>query len=222
MDARIQTEGFAARLYGGCDSLEDPSLDARNAQPLWAVDADPVVRLIPFEAGARFDLWALRGAKRLGHDGRGLIGVVAPVDATGVRFRLGGQIGQGAPFAFAVQSGAHLNDRLRAAERFQLRAAGRAPKPPQPRKAAFDHMGRLIALDAMADGVSRRETAGLVFGSAAREHWTADPRHRSNLRYLLQRAEELRDRGYRTLAGLPKRLGPDGSPAENRTSPFSV
>lgn len=219
----IQTTDFAARRPpGGCDSLEDPCLDAREAQPLWASDSGAALQLITADAGVAFDLWSIRGPKRLGHDGRCLTGVVAPCAATGVRFRLADRLNHGEPFAFAVASGARLAERLRAAERFQLRAAGRTPKAPQPHKAAFDHMGRLIALDAMAIGVSRRDAAGLVFGRAAQDDWNTDPRHRSNLRYLLQRAEALRDGGYRALAGLPERPGDDDPNAENPTPPFSA
>jgi hypothetical protein len=207
----------------GLQALEDPTLDARDAQPLWERDPDTAVQLIPHSGGGRFDLWSFRGRKVLIHDGAGVAGVVAPAAATGVRFRLSTPVLEGQPFAFAITPGPRLGERFRAAEWFQQRAAGGEPKASQPSKTALDHMRRLMALDAMAAGLRQRQIAGLVFGPAASDDWHADPRHRSNLRYLLRRAEALRDGGYRGLIGLPEPESPrKGQAEENHASRFST
>ena len=207
----------------GLRALEDPALDARDVQPIWAANRDTEVQLIPFSSGSHFDLWSFRGSKTLIHDGVGVAGVVAPATATGVRFRLSTQVLEGQPFAFAITPGPRLGERFRAAEWFQQRAAGGEPKAPQPSKTALDHMRRLMALDAMAAGLRQRQIGGLIFGVAAFDDWHTDPRHRSNLRYLLRRAEALRDGGYRGLIGLPAPQNPpQGQAEENHASRFST
>jgi hypothetical protein len=191
-----------ARLWG-LKVLEDPSDDARVAQPHWTHDPQMIVQLVSARRGSRFDLWAMYGRKTLVQDEDGVVGVAAPDSAAGVRFRVSTPVLDGRPFAFAVPAGPGLGDRFADAERFQKRYAGAEPRIPQPRKSAFDQMHRLLALDALAAGLRGRQLAALIFGPIAEREWETDGRHRSNLRYLLRRAEEFRDGGYRALAGLP-------------------
>lgn len=187
----------------GLKALHDPSEDARVAQPLWVNDSHAVTPLIPSRRGPRFDLWALRGRKVLVQDEDGVVGIAAPDVATRVRFRVSKPVLDGEPFAFAVPPGTGLADRFADIERLQRRLAGAEPMVPQSRKSAFDQMHRLLALDALAAGLRGRQLAALIFGPIAEREWETDGRHRSNLRYLLRRAEEFRDGGYRALAGLP-------------------
>lgn len=184
--------------------MEDPLLDARAAAPVWTHGGVDLVHLTPDQAAPRFDLWRFAGPKSFFAEDETMVGVIDAADASGVRFRLVPTALEHG-FAFSIPSGPGLADRLRAAHRFHLRANGATPKPAQPKKSAFDHMHRLMALDGQSLGLGRREVAGLIFGQKAVRDWADDPRHRSNMRYLLQRAEALRDGGYRLLAGLPPR-----------------
>ena len=58
------------RSVGGCDSAEDPRLDARDANPLWAIDTDDLLhvraaRRQPQPPDKRFSLWRVIGRKSL-------------------------------------------------------------------------------------------------------------------------------------------------------------
>ena len=84
-----------------------------------------------------------------------------------------------------------------------------APKPKWTKTTQILRNG-LIALDSLEQGLSRREIAALIYGEdAAGEDWGDDSSSlRSQLRYVIKKAEALRDGGY-LVELLGARIGPE-------------
>lgn len=194
---------------GGCDSAEDPRLDARHANPLWAIDTDDwlhvrAARRQPQPPDKRFSLWRVIGRKSLTHTGSDLRFTVKSGEQ-GLHVALDDSIADGTAFFSTVPLDRGLRNRL---TRFHAEARlldGEKP-PPQARatsRAALLHLRALQAIDGVRDGASHRDIAAVLVGvDTARDRWSADSELRAQVRYLVARAEGLMRGGYLALAGL--------------------
>ena len=191
-----------APSLGGCDFLEDPTLDARTAEPVWLPDPDPLVAAAPaiVDGAVPFSLWALPGRKNLVHDGRRLL-MRSMIGRRVIRLAISLALGDGMPFAYSVPAGERGKRGLRAAEALDATLAGDGPKSRRPGVTRSDlvHMRALQALDAESDGASERAIAELVFGPFDEPESWNDSAVRASVRYLLDHGRGLRDGGYRDL-----------------------
>jgi hypothetical protein len=211
----------------GLRTLEDPTLDAREALPDWLNARACTTRVIPDDdpipATSPFELWRLPGRKQLQHDGRGLV-LAARWPGCCVRLMLSPELHDGMPHAFAMRAcrepcvryRARVNDldQLAAASRCEPSAATR----PRPSPSTLQALLTLQALDANQAGASLREIAEGLFGSAeVASAWHADSALRARVRRLVQRGQSLMDGGYRELAGIDPLDSP--SRGRNRLTP---
>ncbi|MBK6745290.1 DUF2285 domain-containing protein [Ottowia sp.] len=183
----------------GLRLLEDPALDARDAQPAWlpghaAVvqlypDADPPVDAEPFA------FWRIPGHKQLIHDGKGLA-LIARSPGRCMRFALAPGVEDGMAVAYAHRGGA--NAHLRGGLTTDAAPMAR-PRPPP---AALLELHTLQALDATLAGASLHQIAEGLFGEEAAADWYADGGLRSKVRRLVRRGDALMRGGYRCLAQL--------------------
>jgi len=192
----------AVPSLGGCDVLEDPTLDARSAEPVWHPDPDPLVAFAPaiVDEAEPFSLWSLPGRKSLVHDGRRLL-MRSLFGRRVVRGAVSLSLSDGMPFAYAAPSGSRGQRTLQAAAELDAALAGTplATRKPPVTRSDVVHMRALQALDAERDGGSEHDIADLVFGAfAAPESWN-DSAVRANVRYLLDHGRRFRDGGYRDL-----------------------
>ena len=188
-----------AALRWGLRLLEDPALDARDAQPAWLPGHDAVVQLYPNADppmdAERFTLWRIPGHKQLLHDGKRLA-LIARSPSLCQRYALAPGLEDGMAVAHAYR-GRH--------------AAPAAPMPgtpasmarPRPPPAALLELHTLQALDATLAGASLRDVAEGLFGADAAAGWYSDGGLRSKVRRLVRRGDALMRGGYRRLAQLP-------------------
>lgn len=185
---------------GGCDFLEDPRLDAREADIAWLPDPDALLALGPAvrDDDEPFSLWSIPGRKSLFHDGTRLL-VRSRFGRRVVRLAISLSLSEGAPYAYAISPG-RSGSRAAAAEL----ADALAGVPDRRRGAAVSrtmlvHMRALQALDADKAGASEREIASLVLGPIRPDLAWNDSAARAQVRYLLRHGHALRDGGYRQL-----------------------
>jgi len=195
---------------GGYDDVEDPRLDARHANPLWAIETDAWLDVRPARrpaqpADPRFSLWRVPGRKSLIDAGRELH-LTARYGELCLHAALDEAIADGTAFRVTVPLEDGLRHRLA-----QVQAAARMLNGEHARsrsraisRTALLHLRALQAIDGVRDGASHREIAGALFGAdAVRNRWSADSELRAQVRYLVARAEGLVGGGYLALAGLP-------------------
>ena len=184
----------AARRWG-LRLLEDPALDARDAQPAWLPGHDAVVQLYPDADppidAERFTLWRIPGHKQLLHDGKGLM-LIARSPGHWQRFVLAPGLVDGMAVAYAYRGRGvtHAPD---------------TPAPmarPRPPPAVLLELHTLHALDATLAGASLREVGEGLFGADAVADWYSDGGLRSKVRRLVRRGDALMRGGYRRLAQL--------------------
>ncbi|MDH5835335.1 DUF2285 domain-containing protein [Luteimonas kalidii] len=154
-------------------------------------------------AAARFDLWAIPGAKSLTVDGADLhLHVRAGSELIGLV--LSERLHDGDHFACVVPVGATIQ---RARQLLDL-AFGLLRRPrvgtrtsvSRPSRSAVVHARALQALDGALAGASQREIAIAAFGEArVAVDWSADSELRAQVRYLIQRGRALMEGQYRTL-----------------------
>ncbi|MEQ6437976.1 DUF2285 domain-containing protein [Comamonas sp. w2-DMI] len=178
----------------GLRLLEDPALDARDAQPAWLPGSDAVVQLHPDADppadATPFSLWHIPGHKQLLHDGKGLA-LNAHSPGRCLRFALAPGLEDGMAVAYA--------QRGRGAPNVPDTPAPMArPRPPP---VALLELHTLQALDATLAGASLRQVAEGLFGSdAVTADWHADGELRARVRRLVRRGTALMRGGYRRLA----------------------
>jgi hypothetical protein len=192
--------------------LEDPGLDARDADPVWLVDHPGLAQLHPdldpIPDAAAFDFWRIPGRKGLMHDGR-CLRLTASTPGCRVTLAMAPGLDDGDAFVIAMRPGAQLGFRSRAISDAlnNLAGASEAALPGQtfarPSATALLELHTLQALDASLAGASLREVAAGLFGAAAVTHgWHADAGLRSKVRRLVRRGRMLMLEGYRRLAQL--------------------
>jgi len=202
----------AAQAWG-LRLLEDPALDAREAQPHWCPDPAASVQLHPDldvpEDGLRFDLWALPGHKQLHHDGHRLR-LAVNLPGRQVRLALAPGLADGMPYAYGARAAANTDaeaarTRHRTLARSVALSDGRSPLAfaqacERPAPMALQEMHSLQALDGTLAGASLREVAEGLFGAdAVANGWHTDSGLRSRVRRLVQRGDALMRGGYRRL-----------------------
>lgn len=210
---RRQRRSDLARRWG-LRVLEDPSLDARDAHPLWTPEPEAVIQLYPDAdpppSAQRFGLWRLAGRKQLLHDGSRLVLLTRFVNS-GVRLALAPGLAAGMPYVHAVRATANAghNGRVLAAELETLDTLSTGALPhaktsPRPSPTALLELRTLQALDGTLAGASLRTIASVLFGAStvARE-WHADGSLRARVRRLVRRGRGLMQGGYCKLVPLP-------------------
>lgn len=196
-------------IGGGCDSAEDPRLDAREARPLWITAADELLHVRAsraHDASPRpiFDLWRVPGRKRLALVDSGLT-LLTEVSAQRLRMSLADDLCDGAAYACTVPLGPGLRGQLDAFNAQAQVLQGHAPAEDSTRtvtRAALLHLRALQALDGAQAGTSHRDIAQTLFGLEAAMRWHADGELRAQVRHLLRRAEAYMGGGYLSLAGI--------------------
>jgi hypothetical protein len=194
---------------GGCDSAEDPRLDAREARPLWITAADELLHVCASRAhgaSARptFDLWRVPGRKRLALGGAGLT-LLTEVSTQRLHLSLANDLVDGAAYACMVPLGPGLRGQLDAFDAQARVLRGHAPARSCVRpatRAALLHLRALQTLDGAQAGASHRDIAQALFGFDAVVRWHADGELRAQVRHLLRRAEAYMSGGYLSLAGI--------------------
>ena len=198
---RQQTHQAAQRaaLRWGLRLLEDPALDARDAQPAWLPGHAAVVQLYPDadpppDANV-FDVWRIPGHKQLIHDGKGLA-LIARSPGHCLRFVLAPGLEDGMAVAYANRGSG-------GGAAAPMRSATLATARPRPTQAAMLELNTLQALDATLAGASLRDVAEGLFGAdAVAADWHADGELRARVRRLVRRGTALMRGGYRRLAQL--------------------
>jgi hypothetical protein len=206
-----QRQPEAAQRWG-LRLLEDPHLDARDAQPAWFPDYPELIHLYPdvdpMPDSVAFDFWRLPGRKELVHDGRRLL-LTTRSPGCCLRLTVAPGLEQGMAYVHAVRACARPCARFRAIAAELDRRAVAADAAPfaaarcRPSPAALLELHTLQALDATLAGASLREVAAGLFGpSAVTDGWHADGGLRSKVRRLVRRGRALMHGGYRRLAQL--------------------
>lgn len=197
---------------GGCESAEDPRLDARTAHPLWIATTDELLHVRASTArGASdrppFDLWRVPGRKRLALGGAGLT-LLAEVSAQRLRVALAADLADGAAYTVTVPLSSGLRGQLDAftAQAQVLEGHAQAVAPARAAtRAALLHLRALQALDGAQAGASHRDIAQALFGlEAVTLRWHDDGELRAQVRHLLRRAEAYMKGGYLALAGVAR------------------
>jgi hypothetical protein len=195
------------RCRWGLAFAEDPTLDARQAQPVWVPDPEHLIGLVPAPAwssrGDRFSLWAIPGAKRLTHDGSRIL--LSAHSVTGsMQLAIDAGVSEDSPYAYAVLADERAAWRWQAIEAHRRKLIGTRRPPPGVAwpvdRIALMHMRSLQALDGIAAGASQRAIAMALFGMArVLRDWHADSDVRAQTRHLIDRGNELVRGGYRRL-----------------------
>ncbi|MGB6105921.1 MAG: DUF6499 domain-containing protein, partial [Pusillimonas sp.] len=104
---RSQAAQQAAHRWG-LRLLEDPDLDARDAQPAWLPGHASMVQLYPDADppanASLFDLWHIPGYKHLQHDGRCLV-LIASSPGYCQRYALAPSLENGMAVVYAIRGG---------------------------------------------------------------------------------------------------------------------
>ncbi len=185
--------------------MEDPLLDAVEAQPAWLIDPDDLIRLTghPGSAAAPFSIWDWPGHKRMTFDGKRFLFTVR-VGTHDLRMALDETVYDGQPVAYLIPSDAHALTYLKAIER-QRRLTESAPPPKpiaqaRPNRISTMHMHCLQAIDGEFAGANHREIAEVLFGAErVSKEWGTDSELRVRIRHLLKRARDYKDGEYRRL-----------------------
>ncbi len=218
----------------GLARLENPTLDARQAHPIWDAHLPVLLHLraahpsewltdemvdADADSDVGLNLWHIPGRKDLSVLPDGLA-LQARDGARCLRVRLDAGVLAGAPAQCVVplDTRLHAQAALLATHAAQL-APRRAPAVRRAFRAKADavrvsqaslrHLRALQALDGVRAGASQRMIAEVLYGAdRVREEWYADSALRAQLRHSLARALALMRGGYLGLAGL-RHAAPD-------------
>lgn len=192
----------------GLRLLENPDLDARDAQPNWCLDPTGVVQVHPdadpLDDALPFQLWALPGEKQLLHDGRRLLLIHRDAGRT-LRLMLSLSLRDGMAHVYAVRASPQLPLRWRTAETTlatldALQARALRSARDRPRRTTLLHMRTLQALDGVQAGASQRQIAEVLFGAVGvSAQWHSDGQLRAYVRRLIARGRRLMQGGYHRL-----------------------
>ena len=233
------SQRIAARW--GLAALIDPTLDARQVSPVWAIDDFPPVMLVRDQMLCeqanlpelrRFSLWSLAGRKSLVAEGAG-IHLVVRSSKRAMQVRIGDRLNEGDQFAYQIPP--ICDDQAAWSALVALREimcetrGGKQNSAERPGRADFMHAHALQALDGAKAGASQRQLALAIFGRACvGSNWQADSALRAQVRYLIRKARALMNgQFYRliecTLASStcrrPARCRDRAAPDENQSDP---
>ena len=185
----------------GLTALENPSLDARTAQPMWDQVPEGQLRIVPLEddtLSRTFSLWTVPGRKMLCHDGSRLR-LTVEIHGTRAHIAIHPALQSGDRFGFGFSSATPLPQqasRVEAAVRVVSGDHGTGAVHAV-RREALVHMNILQALDATHAKASQREAARTLFGpSEVTRHWHPDSDLRAKIRHYLQRGRALMRSDY--------------------------
>lgn len=198
-----------SRPYGGCRVVDDPDLDARQANPLWSTCTNALLHLRATgeqdaPVAKTFSTWRIPGRKRISHAGNELV-ITTGNWPYRLRASLSTELEDGDACCVVVPIDVPLHARQPA---YQMQARvirGEVARPTSrpATRAALLHLRALQALDATQAGARHRDIAGVLFGAdAVHLRWTADSELRAQVRHLINRAEGLMRGGYLALAGV--------------------
>lgn len=189
----------------GLRYFEDPRLDARSAEPLWLHDPDARIRLTADHErySNAFTLWGMQGQRRLVHDGHRLL-LTHTIGYQQVRLVIDANIYDGQAVAYVISAGAQRSAQWHAVDHYERLLSLSSSRQPltvqRPSRAALLHMRSLQAIDGTIAGASHRAIATVLFGSEAVDaRWDSDSELRSQVRYLLRRAQTYCTTKYREL-----------------------
>jgi hypothetical protein len=198
----------------GLRLLEDPSRDARYAQPTWLSDPDGLPHLYPDMATAPdapvFALWRMPGRKQLAHDGQRVLLTAYRPEGT-LRAAFSPSLEHGMAYAHGLAAGTRLRERWRAATTTMEQLDGyygcdaalpgsHAHTHGRPGRIALLHMRSLQTLDGLDAGATQREVAQALFGAdVVAERWHDLGELRAQVRRLARRGRALVVGGYRRL-----------------------
>lgn len=188
----------------GLTALENPSLDARTAQPMWDQVPEGQLRIVPLEddrLSLTFSLWTIPGRKTLCHDGCRLQ-LTVEIHGTRVHIAIHPALRSGDRFGYGFSSGTPLPQqasRVEAAVRV-VRGDPSTDAAHAVRREALVHMRTLQALDATHAKASQREAARTLFGlDEVMRHWHVDSDLRAKIRHYLHRGRALMRSDYLAL-----------------------
>lgn len=203
-----RSEAVASASRWGLLALEDPTLNAEEAHPLWWPLPTSVVELqraAVERCGAyRLGVWQMPGRKSLVHAGDRLhVRIALPRE----RYRLNVPVDwiDGGPVAYALAADADMVQRWAAIRRVNAllgapRTSLRPAHADTPDRTAITHMRALQALDGCIAGASHRDIALCLFGAKrVASAWSSDGELRAQTRYCIRRARQWMDSGYRRL-----------------------
>lgn len=180
----------------GLHVLENPTLDARDAHPVWYPEPAGVVQLhpdlVPAADAMPFDLWRIAGHKHLFHDGHHLA-LTVRLPGRCRHFAVASVLEYGMPYVHAMHDGdAELPP--------VTRDAAWSCSRPRPGRAALVEAHTLQMLDATLAGASLRDAAEALVGTTVViADWHADGALRARVRRLAHRGNGLMRGGYRRL-----------------------
>lgn len=219
----------------GLVRLENPTLDAREAHPIWDARLPALLHLraahppgwaademADADSEVGLNLWHIPGRKDLAVLPDGLA-LQARDGARCLRARLDAGVLAGAPAQCVVPLDARIHTQAALLTVYAARFAPRRAPAARPvasatrmagdaarvSQASLRHLRALQALDGVLAGASQRLIAEVLYGSdRVREGWQADSALRAHLRHSLARALALMCGGYLGLAGL-RHAAPD-------------
>ncbi|NYT80334.1 DUF2285 domain-containing protein [Alcaligenaceae bacterium] len=221
----------------GLARLENPTLDARQAHPVWDERLPALLHLraahpsewlademvdAAADSDAGLNLWHIPGRKDLTVLPGGLA-LQARDGARCLRARLDAGVLAGAPAqcvvpldtrlhaqaALLATHAAQLAPRRASTARAVARTAHAVANTIRVSQASLRHLRALQALDGLRAGASQRRITEVLYGpDRVREEWQADSALRAQLRHSLARAWALMRGGYLGLAGL-RHAAPD-------------
>lgn len=199
----------AVARHWGLEFLWDPTLDAREVQPVWLPSPSMQLRISKSDEQSQtqaFSLWTLPGRKRLLLSSFGMLLAMRLDPHTAMNVTLNLDLYTGCPFLIGASPHADPRDAAEAVARLlpqmrHRRASKSSATRRRPIQKVLRHARCLQALDGQAEGAAHREIAIAVFGEAdVWQRWTHDNSEiRAQTRYLLKCATALMKSGYRHL-----------------------
>jgi hypothetical protein len=209
---RGQSRPFSSKEQArrwGLEELEDPSLDARDADPHWHCHPRSIVQFVPADAIAIerspraapiFSLWKFQGRKTLDYQADSLL-LTARSSSKRRQVMLHGSLHDGSAYRVSLAPNTEAHAALAAifgagSPEDGAQAQGEHPcGVPAP-----THAHALQALDALADGASHRQIAEVIHDvDTVIDSWEPDSALRAQVRYALKKARLLMVRGYKGL-----------------------
>jgi hypothetical protein len=184
-------------------AFENPSFDARTAQPIWDELPEGQLRIVRLEDdpfSLTFSLWTVPGRKMLCHDGSRLR-LTVEIHGTRAHIAIHPALQSGDSFGLALSSGLPIAQQAsRAQTALHVLTSHIAGAVHAGRREALVHMRTLQTLDAVHAKISQRETASSLFGSlSVMRHWHQDGELRARVRHYVHRGRALMRGDYLTL-----------------------
>jgi hypothetical protein len=209
---RGQSRPFSSKEQArrwGLEVLEDPSLDARIADPHWHCCPRSIVQFVPADgiaiegsphAAPTFSLWKFPGRKTLDYQDDSLL-LTACSSSKRRRVMLHGSLRDGSAYRLSLAPNTEARAALAAMfGAWSLEDGAHAQGKHPCGVPAPTHAHALQALDALADGASHRQIAEVIHDvDTVIDSWEPDSALRAQVRYVVKKARMLMVRGYKGL-----------------------